>query len=415
MTESRVTDNAAVFRMERTNVSREIDLLTQFPPVKTGSVLNGRESLRQKGATFALGETSISGIRKSTIWAHPPWQDISGDTFGEWNLSLPDSPNIRLEVDIGLAEGSENSDGVTFIVSVQGDEIFRRHHTEQKWEQIHLDLTPYQGEDVKLRFTTNPGPKENTGWDWAVWGEPKIAFAPSNMPVKVGFYFPNEPIRSFPDIVKDEGNGQYSLETELPTQVLFFFESGAEVVSPYNVRNTDFVVGLQVDDIFRLGSVWNSGQKMGLTLDGVRKETIFAHPPGGGQTVLQFLLSLPHAREVKFTFSMGLQDGCSDGVFFKVLVNGETQFEHFADTFIWEDANMSLSRYAGNHVLLELITDPGKDGNCDWAHWADLFITAKGVESSGDVNQDGMINVLDIILVAQNLGQKPPSESESRC
>ena len=60
-------------------------------------------------------------------------------------------------------------------------------------------------------------------------------------------------------------------------------------------------------------------------------------------------------------------------------------------------------------MLLELITDPGEDVNCDWAHWADLFITAKGVESNGDVNQDGSVNVLDIILVAQNLGQKSPS------
>ena len=58
---------------------------------------------------------------------------------------------------------------------------------------------------------------------------------------------------------------------------------------------------------------------------------------------------------------------------------------------------------------MELITDPGENYSCDWAHWADLFITAKGVESSGDVNQDGIVNVLDIILVAQNLGQKPPS------
>ena len=60
-------------------------------------------------------------------------------------------------------------------------------------------------------------------------------------------------------------------------------------------------------------------------------------------------------------------------------------------------------------MLLELVTDSGETVSCDWAHWADLFITAKGVESSGDVNQDGTVNVLDIILVAQNLGQKPPS------
>ena len=31
------------------------------------------------------------------------------------------------------------------------------------------------------------------------------------------------------------------------------------------------------------------------------------------------------------------------------------------------------------------------------------------MKSSGDVNQDGIVNVLDIILVAQNLGQKSPS------
>ena len=60
-------------------------------------------------------------------------------------------------------------------------------------------------------------------------------------------------------------------------------------------------------------------------------------------------------------------------------------------------------------MLLELVTDSGETPSCDYAHWADLFITAKGVESSGDVNQDGIVNVLDIILVAQNLGQKSPS------
>ena len=409
VTESRVTENAALFRLERVDVSHEIDLLSELHLVRTGIVHKGKELPRQRGASFRKTEVSIAGVRKSAIDAHPPWQGISGDTFGEWNLSLPDSPNIRLEFDIGLAEGSENSDGVVFIVSVQGDEIFRRHYTEQKWEQIHLDLTTYRGEDVKLRFTTNPGPGENTGWDWARWGEPKIVSAPSDMSVKVGFYLPKEPIKRFPDTVRRIEQGQYILNTKLPAQILFLFGSGTEVAAPLNLRDTDFVLGLQFDGIFRIGSVWNSGQRMELTSDGVSKETIFAHPPPEGQTILQFLLSLPQAREMIFSFSMGLQEGCSDGVFFKVLVNGETQFEHFADTFRWEDASISLSSYTGDPVLLELMTDPGETSFCDWAHWADLFITAKGVESSGDVNQDGIVNVLDIILVAQNLGQKPPS------
>ena len=409
VTASRVTENAALFRLERGDTSHEIDLLSETHLVRTGIVHKGKELPRQRGATFQKTEVSIAGVRKSAIDAHPPWQGISGDAFGEWDLSLPDSPHIRLEFDIGLAEGSENSDGVTFIVSVQGDEIFRRHYTEQKWEQIHLDLTTYRGEDVKLRFTTSPGPRENIGWDWANWGEPKIVSEPSDTLTKVGFFLPKEPIQSFPDTVHRIEQGQYILNTKLPAQILFFFGSGTEVAAPLNLRDTDFVAGLQFGGMFRLGSVWGSGQRMELTLDGVSKKTIFAHPPPEGQTVLQFLLSLPQAREVIFSFSMGLQEGCSDGVFFKVLVNGETQSEHFADAFRWEDANISLSRYAGEHVLLELITDPGVVVHCDWAHWADLFITATGVESSGDVNQDGIINILDIILVAQNLGQKPPS------
>ena len=411
VTESRVTENAALFRLERTDVSYEIDLLSQFHLVRTGIVHNDKELPRQKEATFHKTEVSIAGIRKSAIDAHPPWQGISGDTFGEWKLSLPNSPHIRLEFDIGLLDGSgfEKSDGATFIVAVQGGEVFREHYNQRQWKHISLDLTAYQGQHITLRFTTNPGPNGNPGWDWPRWGEPKIVSEPSDTLTKVGFYLPNEPIKKFPDTVRRVGQGQYVLNTKLPAQVLFLFGSGAEVVSPYNLRDPDFIHGLQFDGIFRRGSVWNSGQRMRLTSDGVSKETIFAHPPPDGQTVLQFLLSLSQAREVIFSFSMGLQEGCSDGVSFKVLANGETQFEHFADTFKWEDANVSLSRYEGETVLLELITDPGEDVNCDWAHWADLFITAKGVESSGDVNQDGTVNILDVILVAQNLGQKPPS------
>ena len=409
VTESRVTENAAFFRLERTGVSREIDLLSELHLVRTGIVHKGKELPRQSGASFQKTEVSIAGVRKSAIDAHPPWQGISGDTFGEWTLSLPDSPHIRLEFDIGLAGGSENSDGVTFIVSVQGDEIFREHYVRQQWKHVSLNLTSYQEQEVTLRFTTNPGPNRDTGWDWANWGEPKIISKPSDTLAKVRLFLPKEPIKSYPNTVGHIGEGQYVLNTELPAQILFFFDSGAEMVSPYNLRDTDFIAGFQVGGIFRRGSVWDSGQRMRLTSDGVSKETIFAHPPSDGQTVLQFLLSLPQAREVIFSFSMGLQDGCSDGVFFKVLVDGETQFEHFTNTFEWEDANISLSRYAGNHVLLELVTDAGETPSCDWAHWADLFITAKGVESSGDVNQDGTVNVLDIILVAQNLGQKPPS------
>ena len=383
VTASRVTENAALFRLERTSASHEIDVLSQFHLVRTGVVISGEELPRQRGATFQLVETSISGIHKTAIDAHPPYQGISGDGFGEWTLSLPDSPHIRLAFDIGLRDGSEGSDGVTFIITVQGEEIFHQHYNEQQWKHFSLDLTPYRNQQIRLRLTTTPGPDGNGAWDWAVWGNPKIVSEPTDSRAEVGVSLPNEPIQSFPDTVEHQGDGQYSLETGLPAQIHFFFNTPQQVAGTYNLRDTEFVAGLQYDGAFRLGSVWGSGQRTALTARGVSKETISAHPPPNGQTILQFLLSLPHVQALTFSFSMGLPDrSCSlDGLFFKVFLNGEMRYEHFAfNTPGWVDAEISLSEFAGETVLLELVTDSIESATCDWAHWADLMITAEGDE-----------------------------------
>ena len=381
VTESRVTENAALFRLERTGAPENIDLLSQFHLVRTGIVLKGEELPRQRGATFQQTEASIAGVHKTAIHAHPPYQSISGNVFGEWTLSLPDSSRIHLEFDIGLRDGSEGSDGVTFIVNVEGKAVFRQHYNEQRWEHFSVDLTSYRNQRVTLRFTTTPGPVGNGAWDWAMWGEPKIVSEPLNTLAKIAFFLPNEPIKSIPNTLKHQANKQYALETELPAQVLLFFQPPQQVEGIYNLRDAQCIAGLQFDGVFRLGSVWDSGKRMTLTADGVTKDTISAHPPPNGQTVLQFLLSLPHAQELTFNFSMGLPDrSCSlDGLFFKVLLNGEKKFEHFAfNTPGWIDAQISLSELAGETVLLELVTDSVESATCDWAHWADLLITAEG-------------------------------------
>ena len=245
-----------------------------------------------------------------------------------------------------------------------------------------------------------------------MWGDPEISYEPVAQLTEIGFFILNVPIKSFPDTLTNHGNGQYRLKTQLPAQVLILFGTPQQPEMLDNLRDAHYVAGLQFDSIFREGSVWGSGKRSELTATEVRKQTLNAQPPPGGQTVFQFLLALPTAEEVTFSFSMGLPDtSCSiDGLFFKVLLNGQNRFEHFAfNEPGWVDARISLSEFAGETVLLELVTDSRETPSCDWAHWADLFITAKGVESSRDVNQDGIVNVLDIILVAQNLGQKPPS------
>ena len=411
VTETRITENAALFRLEKTDVSLEIDLLSKLHLARTGIVVNGTELPLQRGGTFRYSQSTLSGVTKPAIHAHPFYQDGRGDTFGEFTLPLPDSPDIRLNFYIGLWEGSERSDGVTFIVSIQGDEIFHQHYNQQKWQPVTLNLSPYRGKPVNLRFTTTPGPNEDAGWDWAVWGAPKVISKPDDSPIKVGFFSPIGPTASLPDALRHIGGGHYTLDTLLPAQILFFLADVQQVVLPYDLIDAQFTAGLQFDSIFRLGSVYRSGNRTTVEhLNGERKPSISAHPPTNGQTILQFPLHLPQSQGLIFSFSMVLQDNpCSNGVLFQVLLNGQNRFEHLIESPDWVDAELSLSEFAGQTVLLELVTDPNGSNSCDWAHWADLLITTEAPEPNGDVNQDGIVNVLDMIFVAQNFGQKPPS------
>ena len=224
----------------------------------------------------------------------------------------------------------------------------------------------------------------------------------------IGFFLPTPPVKSFPDTLRSTGSGQYTVEAALSQPVVIFLAPFQQISSPYNLRDAQYTAGLQFDGIFRLESHHESGGRWTVTIDNIDKEGIFALPPPDGQTVLQFPLSLPQAPST-FSFSAGLEEGCSKGVLFQVLLNGQSYFETVKDTFDWMDGSISLSTFAGQSLLLELVTDPAEEGSvgsdCDWAYWADLHITAA---PNPDANQDGRVNVLDLIVVASSFNEQPP-------
>ena len=233
----------------------------------------------------------------------------------------------------------------------------------------------------------------------------------SNKHTNIGFYLPTTPIGSFPDTLRPTGSGQYTLEADVSKPVVVFFGPVQQVNLPYDLieAKAQYTAGFQLHDIFELGSIHGSGDHARANIDNIGKETINAIPPAGGQTVIQFSLSLPQEPST-FFFSAGLYEGCSKGVVFEVRLNGQTYFETFKDTFDWTDGSISLSQFAGQSLLLELVTDSNGSNSCDWAHWADLRITA---DPNPDANLDGEINVLDLILVAQHFNEQPPGNPQA--
>ena len=237
----------------------------------------------------------------------------------------------------------------------------------------------------------------------------------SDRETTVGFFLPTPPVGSLPNTLRPTGSGQYTLEANLSQPVVIFLAPFHQISLPYDLIEAEaqYTAGLQLNDIFRLGSTHGSGERSTETIDNIAKETINAIPPTRGQTILQFPLLLPEA-PLNFSFSMGLKEGCSKGVMFQVRLNGQTYFETFKDTFDWTDGSISLSAFAGQSVLLELVTDPAQEdeagADCDWAFWADLHITAS---PNPDANLDGQVNILDLILVASGFGEQPPSNPQA--
>ena len=226
----------------------------------------------------------------------------------------------------------------------------------------------------------------------------------------VDFFLPTPPVGSVPDILRPTGSGQYTLEANLSQPVVIFLAPFEQISLPYNLIEAEaqYTAGLQLNDIFRLGSTHGSGERTRADIDNTVKEAINAIPPARGQTILQFPLSLPQEPST-FSFSAGLYKGCSKGVLFQIRLNGQTYFKTFTDTFDWTDGSISLAPFAGQPLLLELVTDPAQQdsagADCDAAFWADLHITT---DPNPDANLDGVVNVLDLIVVAQHFQEQPP-------
>jgi len=131
------------------------------------------------GATFS--DTGRAENR-AVITQHSPWLVPPGKIWGSYRLALPQSSAIRLSFGIAMPSanlGPGKSDGVTFSCYVTEDgarprELMRQHYASRVWKDYSFDLTPYAGKSVELRFQTEPGPQNNTAYDSAWFGDPKI-------------------------------------------------------------------------------------------------------------------------------------------------------------------------------------------------------------------------------------------------
>lgn len=128
------------------------------------------------------------------------------------------------------------------------------------------------------------------------------------------------------------------------------------------------------------------------------------HPPwfGGqaGSVWFDYRIQLPETGPIVLRFANAIRttyppEPPSDGVTFRVRTTaldapegtlGEILFERHTDARIWQDAEIDLSRFAGQSIVLQFETHPGPNNNttCDGAYWASPLIVAGNPDSAAD-------------------------------
>lgn len=115
-----------------------------------------------------------------TCLMHPPWRSGTGVTFQEFRFRLPsaaDVQHIRLIGATAMRQDAmagpnetHKSDGATFRVLINGRTLLDTNRQDATWQNFSFDLTGMAGQTVALRFETDPGPRNDASFDFALWG-----------------------------------------------------------------------------------------------------------------------------------------------------------------------------------------------------------------------------------------------------
>jgi len=341
----------------------------------------GRRHPLGGGASFTLSSAPGRGERREGIFAHPPWQGAvaGGATVGEFALTLPPAERLTLQFATGLGDLEANptqpaGDGATFSVSVNGRRLFTRHHPRgQGWQPAQVDLTGLAGRRLVLRLVTEPGPARDVSYDWAYWNDVRIVVQPHSQGELACAVVSDRAAPVTVPPAERTGSGPYRYRFRAPGPGLFagLLFASTPVSLPARLADLPYSAAVMQQGLGHDGSVFGSGTiNPALTLGGQALRALGGHTPAWGRTHLDWALRLP-ATPCRLRFHYGVVDG-GESVVFLVLVNGEPLWQqavpHPAG---WQQAELDLGRWAGQPVLLGLVTDADGSNNCDWAHWGE--------------------------------------------
>ena len=169
---------AEIPRLMWVGIRREQDVMEPHP-AQTGMALRGGKETAitpESGAMVRdLAAITIAGEAHGGYFIHPPWRQAVGYVYWQAEVRVPEQEPV-LSFYTGLSDRPPSrSDGIAFKIWVRErdkeTEVFNEHHAERVWKRHSVDMSPWKGERVTLRFIADCGPKDNSTADQGAWAE----------------------------------------------------------------------------------------------------------------------------------------------------------------------------------------------------------------------------------------------------
>ena len=136
---------------------------------------------------------------------HPPWRGGTGIAFQEFVFALPRASRIVLRGAAAMrSDIVGKSDGATFRVFAAGRKLLETHRVDDTWAAFEFDLTHLGGAEARIRFETDPGPRNDASFDFSLWGARELVLSGYSPPPRAN---PAPPPLALDRMGPEEGAG----------------------------------------------------------------------------------------------------------------------------------------------------------------------------------------------------------------
>ena len=322
-------------------------------------------------------------LARDGLFMHPPWKNRKPGGAGQgvsllrFDVKLPQERRCALSAQCALREGAVGkSDGVLFRLRARANEKQRvARITAERAEpvELRLDLSGWVGRTVKVDLVASPGPENDVSFDWGLVRS--LQLVPLDRPeYPCRIVWPGGPWRQLTPAYREVSRAVEASAVNLQSGGRWM----ACALEPRSISGRTSLMELQAYNRLVVGG---DGARPAhapslvhtdVTVQGVMRKSIFAHPPDGGRRMLHYFLELPQGREAVLEAWIGMRKGSdSGGVEFSVWCNGE---ELWAESMMSEQDWQRVEVPLGVHehpFVLTLITDSQGRHYDDWSAWGE--------------------------------------------